>query len=286
METSGDAMDGNTKTSISRVNQLSGWFFTWNNYPNDAPIILETCFKKICKKYVFEHEVGENGTPHLQGCIVLKKAMRWSEFKLPKQINWSKTRNEEKAIEYCQKDHESKGNQIWKFGFPKPIHVDEPTGWQIEARDTLLEECKTVTNREFYWWYEEVGKFGKSSFCKYMMVKHNACVIQGGKMADIMNIIMNINMDEVPCVIIDIPRAHKNKVSYSAIECILNGMITNTKFETGFKVFNPPQLMVLSNFPPETGEDTLSADRFNIRNLRGRHIFEFPRLEFIHNPDE
>ena len=100
-----------------------------------------------------------------------------------------------------------------------------------------------------------------------MYVKHGVITIQGGKLADIINIIFNLNMDNVKAIMIDIPRNHKNHVSYSAIECILNGMITNTKFETGVKVFNPPHLVVFSNFYPEKGEDILSDDRWDIIEL-------------------
>ena len=78
-----------------------------------------------------------------------------------------------------------------------------------------------------------------------MYIKHKCLVIQGGKLADIINIIYNVNMDEVNCLIIDVPRKNKNKVSYTAIECILNGMITNTKFETGIKVLIPEYCYIL-----------------------------------------
>jgi len=264
METDGDTLDGNTK---QRVSQLKGWFFTWNNYPSDFLETLETVFRLFCKKYVFEKEVGENGTPHIQGCIVLKKPMRWTEFKLPKSIHWEKTRNQEASDIYCQKDHKA-GNDCWTFGFPKPIILADMYGWQLEAEKILLEECKESTNRCCHWWWESKGKFGKSSFCKYMAVKHKTVVIQGGKMADIMNIIFNTDMNEVNSIIIDIPRCHSNKVSYSAIECILNGMITNTKFETGIKVFNPPQIMIFCNFHPDTSDQGLSEDRWKIRNIR------------------
>lgn len=269
METDGDRLDGNTKTSSLRINQLKGWFFTWNNYPENFLETLETVFRVFCKKYIFEKEVGENGTPHIQGCITLKKAMRWTEFKLPKEIHWEKTRNEVAAIDYCEKEALQRGGtDCWKWGFPKPIILATMKGWQLEAEKLCLEECKETVNRTLNWWWEEQGGYGKSSFCKYMAVKHNACVIQGGKLADIMNIIFNLDMDTVPCIIIDIPRAHKNKVSYTAIECILNGMITNTKFETGRKIFNPPQILVLSNFPPKDDDESLSADRWAIRYLR------------------
>lgn len=269
METCGDAVDGNTKTSTSRINQLSGWFFTWNNYPDNFLETLETVFKKICVKYIFEKEIGENGTPHIQGCIKLKKAMRWTEFKLPKEIHWEKTRNEESAIKYCEKDAlDRNGADCWKFGFPKPIRIiHELLDWQKEAENILTTECTDFSNRELNWWYDYEGKRGKSVFCKYMAVKHKTLVIQGGKLADIMNIIFNTDMDNCKSVIIDVPRANKNAVSYAAIECIMNGMITNTKFETGVKIFNPPTIMVLCNYPPDATNDWVSADRMKIKDI-------------------
>jgi len=100
-------------------------------------------------------------------------------------------------------------------------------------------------------------------------------VIQGGKMADIMNIIFNTNMDKINNMFIDIPRNNGNKVSYNSIECILNGMITNTKYETGTKVFNPPNIFVFSNFMPDTS--SLSKDRWKIYTIKEKCL---KKLEF------
>ena len=72
-------------------------------------------------------------------------------------------------------------------------------------------------------------------------------------------------MNAIRMVLIDVPRNLKNNVSYSAIECILNGMITNTKYETGLKVFNPPHVVVFSNYYPVM--DKLSMDRWKIMEL-------------------
>lgn len=261
----GDAVDGNTNP---RVSQLVKWFFTFNNYIENDIGELERVFQRICIKYVFQEETGEEEkTPHLQGSIWLKKAMRWSEFKLPKCIHWEKLRNEEASIEYCQKEKTRTG-RIFKWGWPKPIKViEELYDWQKEAKEILLTSCEETTNRNVYWWWESTGNKGKSAFCKYMAVKHKTTVIQGGKLADIMNIIFNTDMDKCNSIIIDIPRCNKNNVSYAAIECILNGMITNTKYETGVKIFNPPQLLIFANFEPEFGIYNLSSDRWNIREI-------------------
>lgn len=272
MKKNGDSGDSGKGNISPRINQLTKWCLTWNNYDTTKFGDLETFLKTFCWKYMIQSEVGESGTPHLQGCIWLKKAMRWSEFGLPKQICWSKMISEKGSMEYCQKTSADgwDGKYRWSLGIPKPIKIIETLNdWQNEAEIVCLKE---PDGRSVYWWYDTIGGLGKSAFCKYMVVKHNAVVIQGGKLADIMNIIFNTNMDDVNCVIIDIPRCNKNAVSYASIECILNGMITNTKYETGRKIFNPPNIMVFSNFEPD--REQLSEDRWHIRNLRPELTFE------------
>ena len=122
----------------------------------------------------------------------------------------------------------------------------------------------TPDGRHIIWFVDEIGGCGKSSLCKYMYCKYNVPTIQGGKMSDIINIVYNLDMMRTKMLLIDIPRSCKNRVSYSAIECILNGMITNTKFETGVKVFNPPHVVVFANFEPKYSQ--LSADRWKVHN--------------------
>jgi len=258
--------DGNTKSSPTRrpqPPQLMKWFFTFNNYEKEDINILTEKFQEICVKYCFQEEVGEKtGTPHLQGNIWLKKSMRWSEFGLSPKIQWKKTRNEEAAYRYCTKRETAIGVP-YLYGFPKPIKtIEELYPWQKSIEDLFFTE---PDGRTCNWYYDTEGGKGKSSFCKYMYIKHKAITIQGGKLADIMNIIFNLDMDIVNMLIIDVPRNNLNNVSYSAIECILNGMITNTKFETGVKVFNPPHVVIFSNYLPDRTK--LSEDRWNIVEL-------------------
>lgn len=261
-----DLGNGNTKHSPEtkkQALQLIKYCFTFNNYALEDIVIIETRFKEICNKYIFQKEVGLNGTPHLQGAIWLKKKMRLTELDLNKKIHWEKMHNEKASIAYCQKSDTAIG-EPFIYGFPKPIKtLTTLHPWQANIEKLTLTE---PDGRSVHWYWDLVGGIGKSAFCKYMYIKHKALVIQGGKMADIMNIIFNSDMDIVNTVIIDIPRNHGNKVSYSSIECILNGMITNTKYETGCKVFNPPHVIVFSNYEPDHS-DKLSEDRWKITNL-------------------
>lgn len=260
---------GNTKTKTRvRTSEVKRYCFTLNNW-SDAELssIAETADKNNIN-YVIGKEKGEEGTPHLQGYVNLpvKKSMT-SIIKLfdNKRIHWEPCKGSEaQNITYCTKDGDFRTN-IKTLKPKKPIKIiTELRPWQLEIEQLLNTE---PDGRTINWYYESMGGIGKSSFCKYMYVKHKVLVIQGGKLADIMNMIFNTDMDDVTMIIIDIPRVNKNKVSYASIECILNGMITNTKYETGTKVFNPPHVIVFSNYAPDI-DDTLSADRWKVINLR------------------
>lgn len=78
------------------------WCFTLNNYHEDD----EQFLKDLEKAYlIYGREVGESGTPHLQGLIIFRKAMRLPALKklLPK-AHWEKTVAAENAMNYCMKD--------------------------------------------------------------------------------------------------------------------------------------------------------------------------------------
>ena len=64
----------------------------------------------------------------------------------------------------------------------------------------------------------------------------------------------------------DIPRANRGHISYASLECIKNGMVCNTKYETGVKIFNSPHVFIFANFPPDD-EGQLSEDRWHIMKL-------------------
>lgn len=252
-------MDGNTDTSIASKDSSSPkyvWDFVLNNWSEEEYCSIINVCKDIGKKYIIAKEVGDkNGTPHLQCYISLKKKLRKKQLieLFGKRVSFRPARNEKALINYCKED----GDYV-QYGFPKPIKIiTELRPWQKKIEDIFFTE---PNGRSVHWYWEYTGGVGKSAFCKYMYVKNNALVIQGGKLADIMNIIFNYNMDDCNMIIIDVPRNNGNKISYNAVECILNGMITNTKYETGVKVFNPPHVVVFSNYEPDYS--LLSEDRW------------------------
>jgi len=255
--------DGNNVTSSSSPNPIYKYDFVINNYTDKEVCQVKDTISRICKKAIVGFEIGEDcKTPHLQGYISLIKKQRITG--LAKEPGFSRAsfravRNEPAVIEYCKKD----GN-YWEHGFPKPIRVIEKLyAWQEKAEKLLT--ANTIDDRTVYWWHDEKGNIGKSAFAKYMVVKHKALYCCSGKYADLINLVFNVDMDKCNCVIFDIPRNQGNNVSYSAIESIKNGLICNTKFETGTKVFNSPKIMILSNMKPNM--DSLSEDRWSIKDL-------------------
>ena len=91
---------GNTGQSCQRCY----WSFTFNNYDEKNIETILQYFKLNCKEYYFQEEVGESGTPHLQGSIELKTRKRLTELKkLNEKIHWEATRNIDASNKYCQK---------------------------------------------------------------------------------------------------------------------------------------------------------------------------------------
>lgn len=59
-----------------RVNPSKKWVFTWNNYDDGTLELLKSMLDTDADKYVLGKEVGESGTPHIQGWVVFKVRKR------------------------------------------------------------------------------------------------------------------------------------------------------------------------------------------------------------------
>lgn len=81
------------------------WCFTENNYEN-----TEWIDNLECQYKVYGKEVGESGTPHLQGFIIMNKRSRLSAMKkINAQCHWEPAKGSAiQAADYCKKDGDYK----------------------------------------------------------------------------------------------------------------------------------------------------------------------------------
>lgn len=77
--------------------------FTLNNYTEDD---IESIKKITCRYIVFGKEVGESGTPHLQGYIEFNKAINFTTIKkyIPRAHFEQRKGTAKEASDYCKKD--------------------------------------------------------------------------------------------------------------------------------------------------------------------------------------
>lgn len=282
---------GNTKQPPApkkQCTQIKNWFFTWNNYESNSIEILETKFNVICDKYIFEKEIGTNNkVPHLQGCIILKKKGRWSEFGLPNVIHWQPTKNAEKAALYCCKDYLSKiTDNIYQKGYTELINKKKrPSDKEIFlmtnsfCRTTYVEflielvtnpfdfMSRSEHNRKIFWFWSHRGNVGKSTLIAYLALFHGVESLTGGNSKDIMNLVVNTKKEQSDNIwntyIINIPRNQKN-IAWSGMEAIKDGNMSNMKSHTNKTVILPcrPIVIVFANIPPPRGAGVMSDDRW------------------------
>ncbi len=266
----GNAVSPTKPTKESQGPIAKRWPWCLNNYSSEDINRIIKRFDCIgTTLYVAGKEVGEQGTPHLQGYVEFTKRIRpriavgipaihWGDKK-GKPLRAEQKSNRD-AIDYCMKE----GDTAFSKGLPKAIKlITKLYPWQQK----ILEEFqKEPDDRTIRWYWEDEGNIGKTQFIKYMVVNHEVLFCSGGEYKDIMNLVFNQDMDRCTAVFFNIPRANQGRVSYKALESIKDGMVCNTKYETGVRIFNSPHVYVFANFPPDAPEK-LSDDRWVITEL-------------------
>lgn len=253
---------GNTKLPPKQISPSKKWCFTFNNWtPNEWKQIVPI-FESLCKLGLVGEEKGLLGTPHLQGYVEFSTKCRPKSVIPNPRIHWEKARsNKETNLQYCRKE----GHVLWSFGLPKPVKVVDPTySWE---QDILRIIRRDPHERKIYWYYGDGAK-GKTSFCKYLTVKHGAIAL-GGKGSDIRNGILNYcqnNGDTPKLIVMNIPKSFDpDYISYEGIENAKDMYFFSGKYEGGMVCGNPPHLFVFANEPPN--RDRLSEDRWCIHKI-------------------
>nr|WAE42347.1 MAG: replication associated protein [Cressdnaviricota sp.] len=252
--------EGNNEASFSKQSDKHNFYcFTIYNYIDHYDEIVSFLQLKSKKGYLGHEICPTTKNKHLQGFFELKKRSRFTELKLPfGDARYFPTKgSEDQNMTYCSKENGTK----LKWGYPIPLKlITDLFEWQKEVKDICLTE---PDDRTVNWYWDPIGKIGKTQFIKYMCHHHKILPTTGGSERDIINMVFNQNMDETRCVMFNIARCKGSKISYASLEAIKDGLICNTKYETGYKMFNSPHVFVFANFAPDA-QEYLSEDRWNI----------------------
>lgn len=251
-----DKPGGNTKPP---GHQLYLWMITLPAEGIEADELSQNLMP-LCKKFVFQKEKGDTtGYLHWQIYISLKTKEYFNTVKnlFPAKAHIEPVKNGWKAAEYCQKAEtrvEGPYNEKSEF----LILIKDLFPWQARVRDI----CLTPPNdRDIFWIWEKVGNRGKTQFCKYMAVKHGATVLGNGAFKDIA-----MALPKNPKIVLfNLTRDLEERINYSALEAIKDGLVFSSKYESHTKVFNSPHVIVFANFAPRL--ESMSADRWKIQQL-------------------
>jgi len=254
--------EGNTiPPKKKQISPSIRWVMTLNNYTEDELIQISSIVPKYCKYAIIGKEVGEEGTPHLQGYIEFKhKSRPNSVFSFTKRIHWEKARGKREDNDiYCNKE------ERW-LEFPKAeefdvIGYDELWAWQ----KSMLDIFKAKPDKRTIHWFWGEGNMGKTEMIRYLHHHYKVPFSYGGSVSDIMNLAFN-NMKDANAFLFSLTRVKGNKISYDALEQLKDGCISNNKYETGcFVMPKRPHVFVFANFPPECDEDEMFMSRDKIK---------------------
>ena len=160
-----------------KINPAKRWCFTLNNYTEEDICSIVPIIKKMCKIGCIGKEVGEKGTPHLQGYIEFKTKTRPLTHFKTKRIHWTKCEgNRESNLVYCSKE----GNVILYHGIDKPYKLELPELYDWEKYVIEIID-KEPNDRHIHWVWEEYGNAGKTTFAKWIFLHYEGALLLSGK---------------------------------------------------------------------------------------------------------
>lgn len=252
---------GNNNPKPRQISPSNSWCFTLNNWTeNEYSSILmelETSDKYF---YVIGKEIGEQGTPHLQGYICLKdksKKFRMKKFEELclrdgiKSMWCFRAKGDKFAnLEYCKKE----GNFVTNIVEPRVAKVYEDWSkypWALNLIEILN---GPPDERKIYWIVGKQGT-GKSAFMRYCVRYYNGLILNGSA-SNMKNGIIEYHksMGCYPNLILsNIPfDKDLSKITYSGYEDIKDMLFYSGKYEGGMVEGPQPHFIIFSNGFPET----------------------------------
>lgn len=238
-------------------------------------------FKPHCKLWVWQLEKGEKeGKYHCQIYFELYKKTRTltlaSQVGNKEMLSGISMREASLAGRaairfYCAKDetrvagpfsNQALGQTEVPTAWDMKAIKDSPFPWQKSIITWVSKKCNN--DRKIVWIYDPAGCSGKTKLIKYCLQEKLAIPIQYGAARDLMNMIYQNK--GANAYMFDLTRCKPKQMPgddiYSTMEAAKNGMVQNTKYETGFATFDPPHMFIFANVKPEFSK--LTRDRWQV----------------------
>jgi hypothetical protein len=244
-------------------------FFTYFYEDSSVLPLIVAELKRFAYKGKVQTEISPStNRPHLQGMIWCKTKHRDSEFKLLKGAHFETLKDVDDVSNYCNKEETHDGLYRVAWGFPEPAYVEElPELYEWEKKIVSLLNTQP-DKRSVYWFWEENGCAGKTTFQKYLYTHYEGVVVLSGKSADMKNGIISYQ-EKNNClpkiVLINVPRSSADFVSYTGLEEIKDMFFFSGKYEGGMVCGASPHLLIFANEEPEYTK--MSSDRFIVTHI-------------------
>lgn len=243
------------------------WVFTLNNATeNDWKEISSIVPTKV-DTLVMQEEIGDEGTPHIQGCLSYITKERPFGLKLNKEIHWEKKSKKSTIPQMrnyaCDPGKRKEGGRVYLRGWRptaftplKIIEEDNFYKWQKTVKEIVSKE---PDDRDIHWIRGGYRK-GKTAFCKYLVNEMDAIILSGCRRH--MLFVAGQYKDRT-IFIVHLCKGD-NKVSYKSIEEIKDGLFMSHFGTKGTYpvIMNPPHILIFSNEIPDFTDRNYHPDKY------------------------
>lgn len=141
-------MAGPLGIPVKQMDKSRAWVFTWNNYEEENKTnILKLPIENTQVKYVgFGEEIGESGTPHLQGLIYFHNRVRFNSVKkvLNEKVHIEMMKGSiEESLAYCNKDGKYSESGTKPFS-QKEKGESEKERWELALQSAKKRKLEDV----------------------------------------------------------------------------------------------------------------------------------------------
>ena len=256
---------GDLKGNTRQISPAKKWCFTLNNPTEIEMKYLDPILQETCNVAFYSHEVGDSGTPHLQGYLEFKTKKRPMSIFKDWRFHWEKAKgSKQENITYCSKDNEL----LFTKGLPRIPRVYSYIDLFPEQRQ-IVDNLKTIPDeRSIYFCVADYGK-GKTSLARHIVYHLNAVILPTTK-RHALSVVRN-NTD-CGIFIFDLTADEScgpETEFFETLESIKNGLFCSgfgTK-GTGPVIMDFPHIVVFTNIDPMNWDTLMDKDRFRVTTL-------------------